>query len=121
MTKIFVYGTLKKNYHNHYIIEDQTYIGKGVLSKENRFKMVSVGSFPAIVPTPVGEAKDIEGEIWEVDENGFKKVDILEGFPTFYWRDQFNIDTEDRRHLCWVYYIQHQKAKDMSLPEVSSF
>ena len=38
MTKIFVYGTLKKDYHNHYIIEDETYIGKGILKKENRFK-----------------------------------------------------------------------------------
>ena len=56
-----------------------------------------------------------------MDELNVKKVDILEGFPTFYWRDQFNIDTEDRRHLCWVYYLQHQKAKNMHLPEVANF
>ena len=121
MTKIFVYGTLKKDYHNHYIIENETYIGKGTLKKENRFKMVSMGAFPAIVPATVGEAKDIEGEIWDICENGFKKVDLLEGFPVFYWRDQFNIDAEDRRHLCWVYYLQHQKAKNMHLPEVANF
>ena len=118
MKKIFVYGTLKKDYHNHSMIEKETFISRGLLSKENRFKMVNMGSFPAIIPAQANEAQDIEGEIWEVSDQTFKSVDFLEGFPKFYWRDQFNIDAEDRRHLCWVWYLQHKKAKNMELPEI---
>jgi len=126
MKKIFVYGTLKKEYHNHSMIEKETFISRGLLSKENRFKMVSMGSFPAIIPTALAnEAQDIEGEIWEISDQTFKSVDTLEGFPTFYWRDQFNINTNERehylneqQHLCWVWFLQHKKAKNMDLPEI---
>jgi len=120
MIKVFVYGTLKRNYHNNSIIEKETFISEGFLSRENRFKMVSMGSFPAIIPAQGPESQDIEGEIWNLSEEGFKKVDILEGFPNFYWRDLFNIDTKEKRHLCWVYYLQHKKAKTMDLPEIPS-
>ena len=61
--------------------------------------MVSMGSFPAIIPAEGHEAQDIEGEIWELSDKGFKSVDILEGFPKFYWRDQYNVDTDSKRHL----------------------
>jgi len=68
--------------------------------------MVSMGSFPALIPSGKSSSQEIIGEIWSVDDEAFKNVDYLEGYPTFYKREQFTIlDSADKTHTCWVYFI----------------
>lgn len=104
---LFVYGTLKQGFHNHHCLGPNA-----TLVSDNaailRFKMRSLGGFPAIYET--GEVKDsIKGELYEVDDIGFKQCDRLEGYPSFYNRklvDVSNIvDNTMNIDKAWVYYM----------------
>jgi len=109
MKKIFVYGTLKKHHHNFRLIKNGVFCGDGILSSSNNLRMISLGTFPALVPSEKEDSQNIVGEIWKVDEEIFKSVDYLEGYPNFYNRKKFKINRKDNIdddvHECWVYFL----------------
>ena len=53
--------------------------------------------------------EDTSQKIWKVDEEVFKSVDYLEGYPNFYNRKKFKINRKDNidddLHECWVYFL----------------
>jgi gamma-glutamylcyclotransferase (GGCT)/AIG2-like uncharacterized protein YtfP len=117
MNKIFVYGTLKKHQPNFAIIKSGVFCGVGRLPKSNNFRMVSMGSFPALIQAGNNTPQEINGEIWDVDDESFKNVDYLEGYPSFYEREQFTIlDSADKKHTCWAYFI----PDELSTKELTS-
>ena len=117
MNKIFVYGTLKKHQPNFAIIKSGIFCGVGRLDKSYELRMVSMGSFPALIPSGKNSPQEISGEIWSVDDESFKNVDCLEGYPTFYEREQFTIlDSADKKHTCWAYFI----PDELSTKELTS-
>lgn len=80
MNKIFVYGTLLSGFGNHKrLLEDKsTYLGTAKI----RGKMFSMGGFPGVAE---GE-ECINGEVYEVNDEVLKSLDILEGHPNVYKR-----------------------------------
>jgi len=69
--KLFVYGTLKNGFQlNGYL--DGELVGEGIL--EN-YDMYTNGSYPIITK---GKGK-VFGEIWEVTNENFKTLDLVEG------------------------------------------
>ena len=106
MKKIFVYGTLKQHQPNFGIIKGGIFCGVGKLGKGNGYRMVSLGAFPALIPASYDQSQVIHGEIWDIDEEQFKNVEYLEGYPTFYDRERLNVkDSQNNDHHCFVYYI----------------
>lgn len=87
MKKIFVYGTLKSGEGNWRGIlkdkEDVKFIGEDVI--KGNFTMVSLGGFPGVIPHDEGNT-NIHGQVFEVGENAFRNVEMLEGYPNFYNR-----------------------------------
>lgn len=79
--KLFVYGTLKRGYHNHYIIEGSKLLGEAVLPDYGIF---SLGSFPGIVRRYDYRT---HGELYEIDEALLPRLDRLEGVPHLYTRE----------------------------------
>lgn len=91
--KVFVYGTLKKGFHNHRCLEGAVYSGQGVLATP--FRMFDTGGFPVILPAtenkpgyfPTGEIYELpagrEGELI------LARLDRLEGEGMMYHRRQF--------------------------------
>jgi gamma-glutamylcyclotransferase (GGCT)/AIG2-like uncharacterized protein YtfP len=71
--KLFVYGSLKKGYHNHFLLEEAKFLGK----KTIKGTMYSLNHFPGVVLK--GES-EIEGELYEVDDKTLNLVDRLEGY-----------------------------------------
>jgi gamma-glutamylcyclotransferase (GGCT)/AIG2-like uncharacterized protein YtfP len=99
---IFVYGTLKHDFHNHRIIADQKFIGHGETLGEH-WQMYSLGGFPGVVH---GD-KTIVGELYEVDEQAFQRCDRLEGHPHFYRREIVEVlDSDGVVHHPWMYIYQ---------------
>ena len=98
--KVFVYGTLKRGFPNHRVMQHAKaeFIGEATLAG---FTMLDLGPFPALIQregkTPYGEL--IRGEVYEVADIG--PLDRLEGYPSFYNRK--NVVTE-QGDLCWVYF-----------------
>ena len=90
MVKLFVYGTLKKGFHNHSVLERSNgkFIGKGYTLPI--FTMYNLGHYPAV--TLLGNTA-IQGEVWEVDD--LQHTDWLEGYPKFYDRRVISIQMEE--------------------------
>lgn len=71
-----VYGTLKKGFHNSYILGDSKLLGEQEMPG---FKMFSMGGFPAI--NIADEDSKIKVEVYEVTEpEVLKRVYMLENY-----------------------------------------
>jgi gamma-glutamylaminecyclotransferase len=73
MTRIFVYGTLKRGYPNSPLLEGSEFSGEAVTVPT--YKMAET-SFPVIMPDPGG--KPVAGEIYTVDDATLARLDQLE-------------------------------------------
>lgn len=73
-TQIFVYGTLKRGKENHGWMAGQTFVGTA--RTQPCYRLYDLGGYPGMVADENGVS--IEGEIWEVDEAGLTRLDILE-------------------------------------------
>ena len=82
MTKIFVYGSLKKDYWNHRYLGDSKFVTKLNLMG---YKLYTDG-IPYMVKTAIPEDR-VAGEIYEVDDDTLGLLDDLEGHPNWYKRE----------------------------------
>jgi gamma-glutamylcyclotransferase (GGCT)/AIG2-like uncharacterized protein YtfP len=72
---IFVYGSLKRGFINHSLLQGQHFIAEG--RTQPRYKLYALTSYPAMVEVATG-GRSIEGEIWAVDSACRARLDILE-------------------------------------------
>lgn len=99
---VMVYGSLRDGMGNNRLLD-----GLEVKSREQigGFKMYSMGGFPFI--THASKDDTITGEIYEVDsESRAQNLDGLEGYPTFYDREQ--VDTSLGK--AWIYFIDSRNT-----------
>ena len=105
MNLVFVYGSLKKGFGNHRLLENSKYIAKGVTVSEG-FDMGSCGGFPGV--TSGGEYR-IYGELYEVDDDTFERLDTLEGNGHFYEREEIDImsisQPAAKVYTAWMYIL----------------
>lgn len=80
--KIAVYGSLRAGMGNNRIIESAKKIATEKVSLP--FAMFDLGGFPGLVP--VEENNDMIVEVYEVDPETYRRVERLEGYPSFYDR-----------------------------------
>lgn len=97
--KVAVYGSLRKGMGNHkYHLGDAKYLGTEQTSE--KFKMFSLGGFPAVVPDCRGYPVTVE--VYEIDEAyHLPRLDRLEGYPHFYNRMPMSTSHGE----AWIYYI----------------
>ena len=99
MIKIAVYGTLRRGFGNYqYLLADQRFMGQETV--ELPMRMVSLGGFPGLIASE--EETEVVIEVFEIDEEAFRSVDGLEGYPRFYNRKE--IDTSFGK--AWIYYLE---------------
>lgn len=79
MTKVFVYGTLKKGHRANHLLDDAEFLGG--YETEPCFTMYDLTSYPAV---SIGGTTPILGEVYEVDDSTLRKLDAYEGYPTLY-------------------------------------
>ena len=107
MNLVFVYGSLKKGFGNHRLLENSKYIAKGGTVSEG-FDMGSCGGFPGV--TSGGEYR-IYGELYEVDDDTFERLDTLEGNGHFYEREEIDImsisQPAARVYKAWIYILDN--------------
>ena len=97
--KVFVYGSLKQGFHNHSILQGSTLLGTHNTDKE--FKMLDLGSYPAVVDSPEC-GFSIYGEVYEVDDDTLRSLDFLEGCPSFYNRKTLTTPYGE----AWIYFLE---------------
>lgn len=99
LIKVFVYGTLKNGQPNHHWLTTPS---------NGYAKFLCLGRTIEKLPLVIGTRYNIpfllnrinfghriSGEIYEVDEQSFANLDILEDYPKWYGRDIMEIETND--------------------------
>jgi len=91
--RIFVYGTLKRGFHNHRCLEGARFIKETCLSTP--FRMFDTGGFPVILPATECKAGYFPtGEVYELPEGSdgelvLARLDRLESEGSMYHRQEF--------------------------------
>ncbi len=86
---VFVYGTLKRGFYNHILLENSEFIGDVVT--KNKYPMVNVEEhFPYLI-NDIGIGHNIIGELFKINDETFTKLDILEGYPDLYTRETIKV------------------------------
>ena len=103
---VMVYGTLKRNYHNHsYMTAAQGKFIDTAKSSSANYEMVGIGdSFPGLI----GGDSYFSGEVFEVPISGITNVlDYLEGYPLMYDRGFISVtlDSTNENIDALVYYL----------------
>ncbi|MCL2354487.1 MAG: gamma-glutamylcyclotransferase, partial [Oscillospiraceae bacterium] len=85
---VFVYGSLKKGYWNDHHLEGANFYGQGMLQG---YSLYHVSTFPGMVKSE-DEAETVYGEVYEVDEEILRNLDILESEGVMYKRCEVPIN-----------------------------
>lgn len=102
--RVFVYGTLRKGFGNHRLLEDSTFVDNAVIRGEMRH----LGGFPGV---HLHGNDQVHGEIYEVTEDVMFRLDRLEGHPNFYERQI----VDSSKGPVWVYLFPENHMLDNSV------
>jgi gamma-glutamylaminecyclotransferase len=114
VTTVFVYGSLKRGFYNHSLLNGQKFIGPGKTVLPD-FTMFNVGAFPGVVQM----GNDfIYGELYDIDGDALEGLDYLEGHPNFYCREVVQVkDDEGHKHDAWMYFLPMDYVRGSSVVE----
>ena len=127
---LFVYGSLRKGFHNHHLLEDAAYIGD--YKTEGIFYMVGKYTrdieddyediyttasslrtliFPYISHNNMGDMLPIQisGEVYDVSYELLMKLDIHEGHPTAYIRYPYRVYNAKHAISVFIYILENQE------------
>lgn len=103
--KVAVYGTLKRGFGNHRLLEKAEFIGVG--DTLPFFDMISFGGYPGVI----SGTESIKVEVFEVsDQDTIDNLDFLEGHPSFFRRDDTHIklrDEDETEVIAQMYKVAH--------------
>lgn len=102
---VAVYGSLRQGLHNHRLLENSEFIGTDRIPN---WEMYSYGGFPFIAPSSTSDTILIE--VYDVTEDEFASLDMLEGYPSFYNRKQVSTEYGD----AWIYFIDYEDTNDFT-------
>lgn len=87
LTRVFVYGTLRRGGRNHALLAGSRCLG--AFATQARYRLLDLGPYPALVD---GGSDRVAGEVYEVEAVVLERLDELEGHPTFYRRAPIALD-----------------------------
>ncbi|MBU1247458.1 MAG: gamma-glutamylcyclotransferase [Proteobacteria bacterium] len=98
---VFVYGTLKRGFSNHFFLKDAKFLGRGRTLEPYA---LSDGEYPFVYRKE--KVSPVCGEIYEMDGETLLQLDHLEQDPEYYCRDQLDVVLEDGDKLrAWLYFF----------------
>ncbi|XP_077982188.1 gamma-glutamylaminecyclotransferase C-like [Glandiceps talaboti] len=129
MYRIFVYGTLKKGQPNHDIMGPSNgkaeYVGDAETTEKRPLVIGSRYNIPYLLNLS-GQGKNIQGEVYDVDDQMLAVLDDLEGHPTYYERSKLTVkflgnDKCGKTESIWVYVLKTFKEELAKLPYLDSY
>lgn len=109
---VFVYGSLKKNFCNHSVINDSSteLIKFFATTVRSDFGMVSFGGFPGVYQTDNSEiSKHVSGQVFCVSDKTLDRLDMLESNGRFYIRELVSI--KGMIEPCWMYVLAPARVR----------
>ena len=125
--KLFVYGTLRIGEYNHSYISEHLIQSFGIYKTVLPFYMVrnKGHSFPYVIPPSLIELNtspvEITGEVYEITEEGQAKIDLLEGIPHHYMREEIIVQNEKERIKANIYLLEDTKYIDIIQKDTGNY
>ncbi|XZG69128.1 gamma-glutamylcyclotransferase family protein [Chitinibacteraceae bacterium HSL-7] len=95
---VLVYGTLKRGGSNHSWLGSAGFVGAATTLE--RYTLYAI-QYPFMVREP---AYPVHGEVYEVDADGLARLDVLEGHPDDYFREEIAVVLGNGRVVqAWAY------------------
>ena len=107
-TRVFVYGSLKRQHANHPWLEGGFWLGEGHLVGVQLFDL---GPFPMAVPSPT-QALPLQGELYGVTWAMLERLDRLEGSPRLFQRHWLQLG---QGNSAWVYLGREHQVRNSRL------
>ena len=83
MSRLFIYGTLKRGGRNHVQLAGQKFLAEAHTMPG--YTLYSLGDYPGMIFQPA-DRHGVSGEIWEVDAETLARLDEFEGVPEGLYR-----------------------------------
>lgn len=98
--KLFTYGTLQQGFHNNYLLSGAKFLGPDSLIG----RLYTSDPNGQGIPFLLSGDGVVRGELFEVPEELFHRLDALEGHPSWYTREKRRLDSGVES---WVYAYNH--------------
>lgn len=103
-----VYGTLRKGNGNYYsYLRNQKHLGTG--KTKDKYPMVANG-IPFVIDEK-GKGHQVVVDVFKVSDDTMKRIDGLEGHPTWYKRKQIKVEVKGKELLCWLYFNKGARTR----------
>jgi len=99
MHVVFVYGTLRSGFNNHFIMKPTVKIGIG--ETKNKYALYSSG-IPFLVEDE--QVSKVKGEVYFIDQTTFEILDSLEGHPSWYERKLIPVMVGGKEYIASTYF-----------------
>lgn len=118
-TYVFVYGSLKMGYENHYILETSTFISDATTCEKYQMYPSIDGEYPFLIKSE--KVQNIIGEVYLVNDQAIlDALDQLENYPEYYLKEFIDVAIEDGSIISVLTYFKneqtHQDCMDTSNP-----
>ena len=101
---LFTYGTLRFGHHNEIYLKGADYLGK--VETKDLYKMYANG-IPYVINEPYSK---IIGDLYEVNDKFIiESLDILEGHPNNYYREEIPVIFKNTEITAWIYFYPKKK------------
>ena len=101
ITRVFVYGTLKRGMRNAHYLKGQHFLGEA--TTKPAYRMVSLGWYPGVVADSEN-GRPIQGEVWEINDVCKERLDVLEGVDLGeYEAVHAKLEPPFDRSVVWMY------------------
>ncbi len=112
---LFVYGTLKRGFYNHYYLEKAEFVGEATTVE--KFSLYVKGFIPYVLKSP--KVSYIKGEVYLIDEETLQNIDLLEGHPYEYYREKtlVRLIKNNKTLLAWMYFYKPTKEPGILIPD----
>jgi gamma-glutamylaminecyclotransferase len=104
--RVFVYGTLRRGFENHFFLRNARFLGAG--RTKECYALYADGLPYVIKDEPRSR---ICGELYDVDGKTLEAMDHLEGHPLHYRRTSVDVlDGDGRTFRAWVYFYPERRG-----------
>ena len=101
MTRLFVYGTLKRGCRSHALLAHQTYLGDA--QTEPGFQLYRLEGYPGLVRAP-HTSDVVTGEVYLIDDTCLRALDEFEGLSEgLYTREPISLRPPQAAAHAYVY------------------
>ncbi len=105
--RVFVYGTLKQGFPNHFFLAGQKSLGPAVTAEPYAL-------YEDVYPLVCKQERvsPIRGEVYEMSDAILKRIDILEDHPVYYQREKVDVDLDSgERVSAWLYFFPEPRGR----------